>query len=135
METEEQKVSVPVEPKAPAKLTTKDELVNCIKEWVTLESEISKMKNEIKDRNNKKKKLTATLVDTMKNNNINCFDIKDGSLVYKQRKTKKTITGKFLLAQLEEYYKENPELAKEITQKVLDNRVEVIKDELKITPH
>ena len=88
METEEQK-----EPKAPAKLTTKDELVNCIKEWVTLESEISKMKNEIKDRNNKKKKLTATLVDTMKNNNINCFDIKDGSLVYKQRKTKKTITG------------------------------------------
>jgi len=32
---------------------------------------------------------------------------------------------------LEEYYKEQPELAKEITKKVLDNRIEVVKDEIK----
>ena len=67
----------------------------------------------------------------MKNNSIDCFDINGGSLVYKQKKTKKTISSKYLLAQLEEYYKDNPEIAKEITQKVLDNRTEVIKDEIK----
>jgi hypothetical protein len=52
-------------------------------------------------------------------------------LVYKQKKTKKTISGKFLLAQLEEYYKEQPEIAKDIAKKVMDNRVEVFKDEIK----
>ena len=67
----------------------------------------------------------------MKGNSIDCFDINGGALVYKKKKTKKSISGKFLLAQLEEYYKEQPELAKEITKKVLDNRVEVFKDEIK----
>jgi hypothetical protein len=118
-----------------SKPTTKDELVNCIKEWVSLENDISKLKADMKDKATKKKKLTESLVSIMKTNNINCFDIKDGSLVYKQRKTKQTITGKFLLAQLEEYYKDNPDMAKDIAKKVLDNRAEVVKDELKISPH
>lgn len=67
----------------------------------------------------------------MKSNAIDCFDINGGALVYKQKKTRRTISGKFLLSQLEEYYKEQPELAKEITKKVLDNRIEVVKDEIK----
>ena len=67
----------------------------------------------------------------MKSNLIDCFDINGGALVYKQKKTRRTISGKFLLSQLEEYYKEQPELAKEITKKVLDNRIEILKDEIK----
>jgi hypothetical protein len=59
----------------------------------------------------------------MKNNSIDCFDINGGALVYKQKKSRKTISGKFLLTQLEEYYKDSPELAKEIDKKVLDNRI------------
>jgi len=82
------------------------------------------------EKTNKKKELTNSLVSVMKNNSIDCFDINGGSLVYKQRKTKKTITGKYLLSQLEEYYKEQPELAREITKKVLDNRIQVVKDEI-----
>ena len=67
----------------------------------------------------------------MKNNSIDCFDINGGALIYKQKKTKKTISGKFLLSQLEAYYADTPELAKEITKKVLDNREQVIKEEIK----
>ena len=67
---------------------------------------------------------------SMKTNSIDCFDINGGALVYKQRKTKKTISGKYLLEQLEDYYKDQPELAKEITKKVLDNRGELIKEEI-----
>ena len=62
-----------------------------------------------------KKTLTESLVNVMKNNAIDCFDINGGALIYKQKKTKRTISGKFLLAQLEDYYKNEPELAKEIT--------------------
>lgn len=113
------------------KLNTKEELILNIKEWIKIDNDIVKMKNEIKEKTNKKKLLTESLVNVMKSNSIDCFDINGGALVYKQKKTKRTISGKFLLSQLEEYYKDDPELAKEITKKVLENRTEVIKDELK----
>ena len=113
------------------KLNTKEELINNIKDWIKLDNEIVKLKSEIKDKTNMKKTLTESLVSVMKNNSIDCFDINGGALIYKQKKTKRTISGKFLLQQLEEYYKNEPELAKEITKKVLENRIEVVKDEIK----
>ncbi len=113
------------------KVSTKDELIFNIKEWIKIDNEITKLKAEVKEKNNKKKELTESLVNVMKSNAIDCFDINGGALVYKQKKTRRTISGKFLLSQLEEYYKDQPELAKEITKKVLDNRVEVVKDEIK----
>ena len=113
------------------KLSTKEELIMNIKEWIKMDNEITKLKAEVKEKTNKKKELTESLVNVMKNNSIDCFDINGGALVYKQRKTRRTISGKFLLSQLEEYYKDQPEIAKEITKKVLDNRIEVIKDEIK----
>jgi hypothetical protein len=113
------------------KVSTKDELIFNIKEWIKMDNEISKLKSEVKEKTNKKKELTESLVNIMKSNSIDCFDINGGALVYKQKKTRRTISGKFLLSQLEEYYKDQPDLAKEITKKVLDNRIEVVKDEIK----
>ena len=113
------------------KVSIKDELILNIKEWIKMDNEISKLKSEVKEKTNKKTELTESLLNVMKSNSIDCFDINGGSLVYKQKKTRKTISGKFLLSQLEEYYKEQPELAKEITKKVLDNRIEVVKNEIK----
>ena len=113
------------------KLNTKEELISNIKEWIKLDNEITKSKSELKEKTNKKKSLTESLINIMKSNSIDCFDINGGALVYKQKKTRKTISGKFLLTQLEEYYKDQPELAMEITKKVLENREESIKDEIK----
>jgi len=112
------------------KLNAKDELISNIKEWIKIDNEITKLKADVKNKTNKQKELTDTLVTIMKGNSIDCFDINGGALVYKKRKTKKSISGKFLLTQLEEYYKDQPEIAKEITKKILDNRVEVFKDEI-----
>jgi hypothetical protein len=114
-----------------SKKTTKDELILNIKEWIKMDNDITKLKTEVKDKTNQKKKLTESLVNIMKNNSIDCFDINGGALVYKQKKTRRSISGKYLLSQLEEYYKEQPDLAKEIVKRVLDNREEVIKDEIK----
>jgi hypothetical protein len=117
--------------KANQQINKKEELILNIKEWISMDNDLKKLKHEVKEKSNKKKELTEKLVNVMNNHSIDCFDINGGSLVYKKKKTRKTISGKFLLTQLEEYYKEQPELAKEITKKVLDNRLEVIKEEIK----
>ena len=112
-------------------VNTKEELILNIKEWIKLDNELTNLKAEVKDKTTRMKVLTGTLMNVMKSNSIDCFDINGGALVYKQKKTKKQISAKFLLTQLEEYYKEQPELAKEITKRVLDNREQVVKEEIK----
>ena len=112
-------------------METKDQLVNNIKEWIKMDTEISQLKNEIKDRNTKKKTLTENLVTVMKSNKIDCFDINGGALVYKTNKIKKPINGKTLLNALQNYYKTDPTIAEEITKHVLNSREEQVKETIK----
>jgi hypothetical protein len=109
-------------------METKEQLVTNIKEWIKIDNEISQLKSEIKERNNKKKNLTENLVVTMKKNQIDCFDINGGALVYKQNKVKKAINGKSLLTALQNYYKDDVKSAEELTKHILDSREEKIKE-------
>jgi len=112
-------------------METKEQLVINIKEWIKIDNEISQLKSDIKNKNNKKKELTTNLVDVMKTNKIDCFDINGGALVYKTNKVKKPINGKSLLAALQNYYKSDPKIAEDITKHVLDSREEQIKEIIK----
>ena len=112
-------------------METKEQLVNNIKEWIKIDGEIAKLKSDIKERNNKKKLLTNELVEVMKNNKIDCFDINDGALVYKKNKVKKPINGKTLLVALQNYYKEQPNIAEDLTKHIMDSREEQIKETIK----
>ena len=112
-------------------METKEQLIQNIKEWLKMDTEISQLKLEIKERNNKKKLLTESLVKTMKNNEIDCFDITGGALVYKKNIVKKPINGKTLLLALQNYYKKDPSIAEELTKHVLDSRLEEVKETIK----
>ena len=112
-------------------METKEQLVTNIKEWIKYDTEITQLKNEIKDRMNKKKALTVNLVSVMKGNAIDCFDINGGALVYKKNKVKKPINGKTLLLALQNYYKEQPKVAEDLTKHIMDSREEQIKETIK----
>lgn len=112
-------------------METKEQLVNNIKEWIKIDTEILELKSQIKDRNNKKKTLTENLVTVMKTNKIDCFDINGGALVYKTSKTKKPINGKTLLSALQNYYKTDPKVAEDIAKHVMDSREEQVKEIIK----
>jgi hypothetical protein len=109
-------------------METKEELINHIKEWIKIDNEISKFNLEIKQRKNRKKELTVSLVDTMKKNTIDCFDISGGSLIYKKSKVKKPINAKSLMEALNNYYKDTPQVADDLTKHILNSRAEVIKE-------
>jgi phage gpG-like protein len=112
-------------------MESKEQLVNNIKEWIKIDSEITQLKAEIKERTNKKKNLTENLVKVMKSNSIDCFDINGGALVYKKNRVKKPINGKTLLSALQNYYKNDSKVAEEITKHVMDSREEQIKETIK----
>jgi hypothetical protein len=112
-------------------METKEQLITNIKEWIKYDTEISQLKNEIKERTNKKKLLTENLVTVMKGNAIDCFDITGGSLVYKKNKVKKPINGKTLLSALQNYYKDHPQTAEDLTKHILDSREEQVKETIK----
>ncbi len=109
----------------------KELLVNNIKEWIKIDNEVTQLKADIKERTNRKKLLTENLVNVMKTNSIDCFDINGGALVYKKNKVKKPITGKTLLTALQNYYKTDPQIAEDIAKHVLDSREEQIKETIK----
>ena len=121
---------VTVAPQLVAVKSTKEELIVCIKEWIKIDNDIAKAKSDIKEKTSRKKFLTDNLVVIMKSNSIDCFDINGGALIYKQKKTKKPITAKYLLAELQKFYKDKPEVATDLTKQLLDNRPESVKDEI-----
>ena len=112
-------------------METKEQLVSNIKEWIQIDTEIAQLKNAIKEKNVRKKLLTDGLVSTMKSNTIDCFDINGGSLIYKKNTVKKPINGKLLLSALHNYYKDDPNIAEQLTKHVLDSREEQIKETIK----
>ena len=112
-------------------METKDQLVESIKQWILLDNEINDYKKKIKELNVQKKILSGSLLNTMKTNQIECFDIKDGALVYKTNKVKKPINAKSLLATLKSYYVQTPDKADELTKFILDNREEQVRESLK----
>jgi hypothetical protein len=115
-------------------LSPKDQLVTNIREWVKMDTEISQLRQEIKERTNKKKTMTENLVTVMKSNSIDCFDINDGSLVYKKNTVRKPINSKTLLASLQNYYKDQ-NVAEDLTKYIMDNREEQIKETIKRKIH
>ena len=108
-------------------METKDQLVSHIKEWISIDEEVKLLKKEIKIRQERKKNLTQDLVEVMKSNEIDAFDINNGKLIYTKRKTKQAISKKLLLSSLQDMF-ETPEEVNKITEHILEYRSEKIKE-------
>lgn len=113
------------------KLSAKEELIANIREWIKIDNDINKLSAEVKEKKKTMKGLNDSLINIMKSNSIDCFDINGGALVYKQKKTVKAISRKFLLQELQKYYKEQPDIASDVAKHLLDNREVTIRDEIK----
>ena len=69
-------------------------------------------------------------MNIMKENEIDCIDIKDGQICYNQKSVKKPITKKYLLEILSKYFNGDSEKADHANDFILNNREEVIKESI-----
>lgn len=110
----------------------KDALLNNVKQWIALDDEIKTANKILKDKRKQKKDLTNLLVDTMKNNEIDCFDLSGGNkLIYTKNKSKKALSKKHLLKALETFFKGNNDEAKALSTFILESREDDIKENIR----
>jgi predicted component of type VI protein secretion system len=107
--------------------STKEELVTNIKDWIKIDTEITTLQNEIKERKIKKKLLTDSLMKIMTKNDIDMVNIAGGSIVYKKNTVKKALNSKSLLNSLNTYLSDSKK-AEELANFILDNREQSVKE-------
>ena len=104
------------------KLETKDELVEHIRKWIQIDNEIRKLQALVRERREMKKQITQDLVDVMRDNEIEKFNLRDGKLVYKQTKRSTPLNEKHLVNCLMDIFKDEPNKAQEVTEMIMNRR-------------
>jgi len=112
-------------------MENKEQLIQTIKNWVKIDNEMHVLQRELQNRKNEKKKISSILIETMRSNEIDCFDIKDGQIVYVKKNVKKPINQKSLMSILSLYFQDSPLKANELNEFILNNREEVVKEDIK----
>jgi len=112
-------------------METKEQLITNVREWVKIDGEIKRLQKEIKIRRERKKQITGSLVDVMKNNEIDCLDLNDGQLLYSKNKVKAPNTKKSLYEILGKYFNNDKEKTELMAQYILDNRNVIEKENIR----
>ena len=117
-------------------MATKEILINTIQDYLKTEKEIKLLQKEIKQRREKKKECTNALIDIMKTNDIDCFDISEGKIIFSQNKVKSSLNKKQLNLCLQKYFEKNPNInCNDVTEFILNNREDKIKESIRHKPN
>lgn len=116
-------------------MTTKEELLQSVKEWIKIDNEIKLLNQEVKKRRQQKNALSEGLVDIMKNNEIDCFDLSEGKIMYTSSRIKAPLSKKYLLESLGKYFDEIPNIdSNDVAEFVLENRAVKVKEGIRHKP-
>jgi hypothetical protein len=67
----------------------------------------------------------------MRKNEIDCFDVNGGKLIYTKTKVKASLNKTTLVNALVKYFKDDDEQAKELSKFLLDSREEKVKETIR----
>lgn len=112
-------------------MSTKEELINVIRAWVKTDNEIKQHQDALKQKKADKKELTNQLVEIMKTNEIDCFDINNGKIMYTRTKTKQAVSKKLLMTTLTDFFKDDTDTAQQVANHILESRGEKITESIR----
>ena len=112
-------------------MDNKRQLIENVKSWIDIDNDIKLLQKQLKDKRKEKKMYTENLVDIMKTNNVDCFDIKNGKLIYTKKKIKAPLSKKHLFSSLSNYFKNNKDIIEELGNYILNSREEKIKENIR----
>tara|TARA_Y100000389_G_C17213378_1_gene389636 strand:+ start:357 stop:716 length:360 start_codon:yes stop_codon:yes gene_type:complete len=113
-------------------MASQQELIQNVKGWLGIDEEIKELQKTIREKKKDKKIFTENLVNIMKENEIDCFDITDGKLLYTKNKVKQALSKKHLLNALGAYFQnEGGDKAKDIANFILESREIKIRENIR----
>ena len=111
---------------------TKDQLKDYLRQWVRVENEISTLNAEIKKRKLLHQQLSTSLLNVMRQSEIDCFDLANGRIVYSKTKIRAPLNNGQLKTALTTYYQDDAEKANNLTVFLLASRVEKTRESIKM---
>ena len=101
----------------------KEKILNTIKDWLKYDEELKDLQKNQKIIKTKKKQATDDLLEIMKSNEIDCFDINSGKLLYQKTKTRGSLNKKLLLESLGSFFDGRDDInVNELSKFLLDSR-------------
>lgn len=109
----------------------KNKLQQSVKEYLSLDEQISALRKGLKERNTKKSEISNEILDIMKKLGIDNLNVKDGRLVSKTSVVNKTISKSTLVDGLSDIFKNDDQKLQDAMKTILEKRQKVEKTSLK----
>jgi len=106
------------------------ELVDIVKKWVIIDNQLNQLNKTTKQLKIDKKKINMDMMEIMKQNDIDIFDLKDGQIQYKKETKRVALSQKRLLTILSKHPQLGEEQAMALNEYVYENREEVVKESI-----
>jgi hypothetical protein len=110
---------------------TKDEMIGHIKKWIQYDNDIKQLQADLKEKKENRKQHTERLVDIMKSNEIDCFDVNNGKLMYSKTKVKAPLNKSQMVQALMEYFNNDEPRVRELEDKLMSARKEKVTETIR----
>ncbi len=110
---------------------SKEEMIGHIKKWIQYDNDIKNLQNELKAKKEIRKQHTEQLVNIMKSNEIDCFDVNNGKLMYTRTKVKAPLNKSQMIQTLMEYFNNDEPRVRELEDRLMSARKEKITETIR----
>ena len=110
---------------------SKEEMITHIKKWMQYDNDIKQLQNELKIKKESRRQHTEQLVDIMKSNEIDCFDVNNGKLLFSRTKVKTPLNKSQMVQALMEYFNNDEPRVRELEDRLMSARKEKITETIR----
>ena len=114
-----------------AQSVSKEEMITHIKKWIQYDNDIKQLQNELKAKKESRRQHTDQLVNIMKSNEIDCFDVNNGKLLFSRTKVKTPLNKSQMVQALMEYFNNDEPRVRELEDRLMSARKEKITETIR----
>ena len=110
----------------------KNDFASKVKEYITLDEQIKKLAQLVKERRVRMKELSEEIMEEMAENEIDYVNIRNGVLIYNKKEGFKGLSKKVMINGLTNFFNDDEEKTNEAMDTIMNTREKVIKTSLKL---
>lgn len=115
----------------PIQPVSKEEMITHIKKWMQYDNDIKQLQNELKTKKESRRQHTEQLVNIMKSNEIDCFDVNNGKLLFSRTKVKTPLNKSQMVQALMDYFNNDEPRVRELEDRLMSARKEKITETIR----